>query len=208
MIAHALTIVRNELERHLATFGGNSPHVDLGNVAEVSAGQGNQGQSREKLLISLVNIQEERSLRNAPAYVRDDVALKVRYENPPTLLNLAVLVTATHTTYADAVLALSRALMFFQSRTVFTQDNVAPQSLTTGAPVNDLDRLTEFRLVFSLWSPTLEEVNDMWGMLGGKQFPFALYSVRMLELRFRTTPREGGLVTEVVTDLVHRTGGS
>lgn len=204
MIAHALTIVRNELERHLSTYGGNAPHADLGNVGEVAGGQGNQGQSRERVLLSLVNIQEERSLRNVPAYVRDEAAQKVHYENPPTFLNLAVLVAATHAKYADALLALSRSLMFFQSHSAFTKDTVAPDSLTTGAPVNDLDRLVEFRLVFSLWSPTMEEVNDMWGMLGGKQYPFALYSVRMLELRFRTTPREGGLVTEVVTDLVHK----
>jgi hypothetical protein len=26
--------------------------------------------------------------------------------------------------------------------------------------------------VLNLSSPTLEEVNDMWGMLGGKQLPF------------------------------------
>ena len=30
----------------------------------------------------------------------------------------------------------------------------------------------------------------MWGMLGGKQFPFALYSMRMLELKFQATQRE------------------
>src|SRR5690606_12530059 len=123
---------------------------------------------RNKVLLSLVNLQEERSLRNAPAYVRDDAALKVRYENPSTFLNLAVLVAATHTTYADALLALSRTLQFCQFRNACTQDNVDPQSLATGAPVNDRDRLAEFRLVFSLWAPTLEEVNDMWRMLGGK----------------------------------------
>ena len=121
-----------------------------------------------------MNIQEERTLKNVPAYVRDDAALRVRYENPPTFLNLAVLVAATHTNYGDALLALSRALAFFQFRNVFTHDNVDPQSLTDGAPLNDLDRLVEFKLIFNLWSPTLEEVNDMWGMLGGKQFPFAL----------------------------------
>lgn len=203
MIAHALTIVRNELDRHLATYGGNSPHADLGNIAEVAAAA--NGTSRNKVLLSLVNLQEERSLRNVPAYVKDEAALTVRYENPPTLLNLAVLVAATHTSYADGLLALSRTLLFFQHRSAFTQDNVDPSSLTTGAPVNDLDRLVEFRMVFTLGSPSLEEVNDMWGMLGGKQFPFALYTVRMLELRFRATPREGRLVGEVVTEVVHRT---
>jgi Pvc16 N-terminal domain len=199
MISHALTIVRNELDRHLATFGGNSPHADLGNIAEVAAGQAANGHSRDKVLLSVVNIQEERTLKNVPTYVRDDSTMRVRYENPPTFLNLAILVAATHTAYGDALRALSRALLFFQFRNVFTSENVDPQSLTDGAPVNDLDRLVEFKLIFNLWSPTLEEVNDMWGMLGGKQFPFALYSMRMLELKFQATQRETGVITEIVS---------
>jgi hypothetical protein len=202
VISHALTIVTNELERHLATFGGDVPHAELGNAADVS-GTGN-GQARSRVLISVVNIQEERTLKNVPAYVRDDASHRVRYENPPTYLNLAVLVTATHTKYDDALLALSRSLLFFQFRNVFTQENVDPQSLSTGAPVNDLDRLVEFKLIFNLWSPTLEEVNDMWGMLGGKQFPFALYSMRMLEMKFQATQRESGLITEVVSGFSHK----
>ena len=204
MISHALTIVKNELDRHLVTFGGTSPLAELGNVGEVAGSTPGTGAGRNKVLLSVVNIQEERTLKNVPTYVRDDSALRVRYENPPTFLNLAVLVAATHTKYDDALLALSRALTFFQFRNVFTQENVRPDSLTDGAPVNDLDRLVEFKLIFNLWSPTLEEVNDMWGMLGGKQFPFALYSMRMLELKYRATQRESGLITEVVSGFSHK----
>jgi hypothetical protein len=205
MISHALTIVRNELERHLATYGGTGPHSELGNVAEVAANGGGNGATRNKVVLSVVNIQEERTLKNTSAYVRDDAALRVRYENPPAYLNLAVLVAATHAKYDDALRALSRALLFFQATSVFTQESVTPQSLAEGAPVNDLDRLHEFKLIFNLWSPSLEEVNDMWGMLGGKQFPFALYSMRMLELRFGAgTQREGGLITEVTAGFGHK----
>jgi hypothetical protein len=204
LIAHGLTIITNELDRHLASFGGNSPHAELGNVADVSSsGQGN-GQGRNRVVVSLVNLQEERALKNGPTYVRDDASLRVRYENPPACLNLAMLVAATHTNYGDALLALSRALAFFQFRNVFTHDNVAPSSLTDGAPANDVDRLVEFRMIVNLWSPTMEEVNDMWGMLGGKQFPFALYSIRALELRFDAMLRESGLITEVVRDYAHK----
>ena len=88
---------------------------------------------------------------------------------------------------------------------VLTHENVDPSSISTGAPVNDLDRLEEFKLIFNLCSPTLEEVNDMWGMLGGKQFPFALHSMRMLELKFRATQRESGVITEVVSSFAHKT---
>lgn len=202
MIAHALTIVRNELDRHLATFGGNSPHAELGNIAETGAGQGG-GATRDRIILSMVNIQEERALKNVVSHVRDEVTLQVRYHQPPISLNLAVLVAATHSRYVDALTALSRALAFFQFTPVFTPATVAPASLTDGAPPNALDRLDEFRLVFNLWSPSMEEVNDMWGMLGGKQFPFALFSMRMLELKFHAVTHEGRLITDIIHDYTH-----
>ena len=130
MISHALTIVRNELERHLATFGGTAPHAEL-RQRRRGAGARATAQARGKTVLSVVNIQEERTLKNVPNYVRDDAALRVRYENPPTFLNLAVLVAATHTNYTDALLALSRALLFFQFRNVFTHDNVDPSRSPT-----------------------------------------------------------------------------
>ena len=79
---------------------------------------------------------------------------------------------------------LARALRFFEARHVFTQDNVSPASITTNAPNHALDRLAEFKLVFDLCSPSMEEVNHLWGTLGGKQYPFAMYNLRMLELKF------------------------
>lgn len=203
MIAHALQIVANELDRHIDAYGVAGSHVELGNVAEIVSGAGKNG-AREKLVLSLINVQEERTLKNVPAYVRDDVALRVRYENPPAFLNLAVLVTAPNTNYGMALVALSRAIMFFQHRSVFTQDTVDPTSITDSRPVNELDQLDAFKLIFTLWSPTLEELNDMWGMLGGRQYPFVLYSVRMLELRFRATPRVGPLITQIVGDFAHK----
>jgi hypothetical protein len=204
VIDHAMIIVRNELDAHL-TAVGNSTHAELGNVSEI--GQ-SQTDLRDKVLLSVINLQEERTLKNTPTYVRDDANLRVRYENPPTFLNLAVLVTATHTDYINALRALSRALLFFQHRNVLTHDNVAPNSISHDAPPRDADRLAEFKLIFNLWSPTFEEVNDMWGMLGGKQFPFALFSMRMLELKFRATQREAGLITEVVSGFTHKAGVS
>jgi len=203
MIAHAMSIVRNELDLHLTSYGVAAPQVDLGNVGDLLAAAAN-GQARGRTVLSVVNMLTERTLENTPNYIRDDAALRVRYENAPVFLNLAVLVTATHVNYADALLALSRAILFFQHRNVFTPDNVDPASLLTNAPVNALDRLAEFKLIFKLTSPTLEEVNHLWGTLGGRQLPFALYSLRMLEMRFEATQGESGLITEVISNVAHK----
>lgn len=213
MLSHALTIVVNELEKHLTDnygAGSVSPQVRLANLSEGVGGNGqNAGAApRDILAVSVVNVREEKALKNISNQTRNDVTLKVTYENPPVFLNLQVLIAATHSNYTNALLVLSRAIRFFQFRNSFDQNSVTPASLTTNSPSNVLDQLETFKLVFDLYSPSMEEVNHMWGTLGGKQYPFVMYNVRLAELRFRSVQGEGGLITEIRHDFAVKTPGS
>ena len=211
MISHALTIVMNELDKHLVdSYGADPSQVGLGNVSEgVVSVPGNGALLRDRLYLSLVNIKEEKTLKNLPDRIRNDANLRVSYENPPIFLNFLILIMTTHTDYVNALTVLSRAIRFFQFKNVFTQDNVDPASITTSSvPINPLDQLETFKLIFDLYSPTMEEVNHMWGTLGGKQYPFVLYSLRMLDLKFRGVQKESGLITEVVENFYHLNAGS
>ena len=206
MISHALTIVMNELNKHLDDVYNSGDSVSLGNIPDVfGTGTGGNGVSRDMLYLSVVNFKEEKSLKNVPNYVRNDVTLKATYENPPVFLNFLILLTATHTDYINALSMLSRAIRFFQSKNVLTEDNVDPASITTSkVPINVLDQLETFKLIFDLYSPTLEEVNHLWGTLGGKQYPFVLYMLRMLDLKFRFVESESSLITEIVHNIHHK----
>jgi len=211
MISHALTIVVNELNKHLFDgYGSVTPEVDLGNLAEgFISGSGSSGLARDKLYLSLVNTKEEKTLKNVQNYVRNDITLKASYENPPVFLNLLVLLTSTYTNYTIALTKLSRAIRFFQCKNVFTQDNVAPASITSfSVPIDPLDQLQSFKLIFDLYSPTMEEINHLWGTLGGKQYPFVLYMLRMLDLQFKTVHSESGLITEIVGNFYQKNTGT
>ncbi|WP_133272616.1 DUF4255 domain-containing protein [Hymenobacter radiodurans] len=204
MISHALSIVVNELNKHLAAYGLVTPpnEAKLGNLAEGLGGQ-NGGVPRDRLILSVVNITEETTLKNLPHYVRNDVKLTATYENPPVFLNFQILVAATHSDYINALLILSRGIRFFQAQNVFTPESVAPESISQNAPTNALDQLERFKLIFDLYSPSLEEVNHLWGTLGGKQYPFVLYRLRMLDLKFKAAHTESGLITDIATDFYH-----
>jgi hypothetical protein len=206
MISHALSIVINELNTHLKeTYNSQIPQVKVGNIAEgFASGSGTAGLARDLVYLSLVNLKEEKTLKNVPNYVRNDLTLKASYQNPPVFLNFLILLTAAHTDYTNALLMLSRVIRFFQARNSFEQDSVDPASITAGSPVNPADQLETFRLIFDLYSPTMEEVNHLWGTLGGKQYPFVLYVLRMLDLKFKMVQSESGLVTEVVGDFYHK----
>lgn len=203
MISHALTIVTNELNKHLVDdYKSNETVARLGNLAD---GFSNSvAMSRKDLYFSVVNLKEEKTLKNLPNYVRNDVTLKALYENPPVFLNFQILVTAPHETYSLGLSLLSRVIRFFQYKNVFTQENVHPDSITTISPTNSLDQLEEFKLIFDLYSASMEEVNHLWGTLGGKQYPFVIYWMRMLDLKFKAVPQESSLISEVITDFSHK----
>jgi hypothetical protein len=205
MILHALNIVMKELDKHLFDAYGSSPspQVGLGNIAEgIGAGKGMV--ARDMIYLSMVNMKEEKSLKNLPNHVRNDTTLAVTYENPPVYLNFQILVTATHSNYNNALLSLSRAISFFQHKNVLTQDNVAPDSLIMNIPTKEIDQLETFKLTFDLYSPTMEEVNHLWGTLGGKQYPFVIYIMRALDLKFRAIQSESVLIKEVVSNFSNK----
>lgn len=208
MISHGLTIVINELKKHLEdvySVPSSGDVVQLGNLAEgITSAGGSGGIARGKLIFSVVNIKEEKTLKNLPNIVRNDLTLRATYENPPVFLNFQILITATDSGYNNALLMLSRAIRFFQSKNVFTQDDVSPASISTNSPPNPLDRLETFKLIFDLYSPSMEEVNHLWGTLGGKQYPFVIYMMRMLDLKYRAVYNESGLITEMVTEFRHK----
>jgi hypothetical protein len=202
MISHALTIVVNELNKHLSDNYGTSPDakgVILGNIAEGIGGDPGMV-PRGVLAFTIVNIREEKSLKNLPNTVINPSTLTVSYENPPVFLNFLILITATHDYYKDSLVALSRAIRFFQSKNVFIPENVDPLSITSNAPKNQLDMLESFKLIFDGYSPSLEEVNHLWGILGGKQYPFILYTMRLLDLKFASTLGSGNLIVEIKSD--------
>jgi hypothetical protein len=195
----------NELNRHLHdAYSTTTPPVKLGNLSEgIVSGTDGSGLARNMLYLSVVNIKEEKTLKNLSNRITTDTT--VMYENPPVFLNFLLLMAATHTNYSNALLILSRIIRFFQFKNVLNQDNVAPDSITMSGPVKPLDQLESFKLIFDLYSPTLEEINHLWGTLGGKQYPFVLYTMRMLDLKFRAVDSESGLITEVISDFYHKT---
>ncbi|NTW53519.1 MAG: DUF4255 domain-containing protein [Chlorobaculum sp.] len=204
MISHALTIVVNELNAHLnSIYGEDSGKARPGNPSD-GFDAADKENSRDSVIFSVINIREEKTLKNQPHVLRDEANLKALYENPPVFLNFQILVIAPHSSYTGGLLQLSRVIRFFQFKNCFTQDNVLPGSITDSAPTNDIDCLESFKLIFDLHSPSMEEVNHLWGTLGGKQYPFVIYWMRMLDLKFSARKREGSLVKEVVTEFSHK----
>lgn len=205
MILHALHIVANELNLHFNNVltdslpGNPNPQpedsVELGSIALIENNGGVVQESlQDKVIASVVNVCEEKTLRNTPFHRADATRLRTDYFNPSVFMNVYVLFSATSKNYEKAISEVSRIIRFFQFKHVFTHEN----SNQAGLLIPDYDKMTEFKIIMDLCSPSFEELNHLWGTLGGRQYPSVLYMMRLLEMRHSDLPTSGGgVITEI-----------
>ncbi len=198
MIENALILLREELSAYMIAHG-DPASVVVENISLL--GSDKDDLLLENLVLSVVNIEQENSLKNAQVYQKIDTA--AIYENPPIHLNLYVLVSANFNSgtppnngYLLALRRLSLAIKFFQGRSVFTP---ASSTISLPAPLNDLSNpeISSLKLVLELHSLSFEQVNHLWGSLGGRQIPSVLYKVRMITISERKALRDAPLIQEV-----------
>jgi Pvc16 N-terminal domain len=199
MFIHSLQIIRQELNAYLNSIGPDSnDEVQLGNISQLDIpAQGEIGGMKNKIVISLINVREEKTLKNSPFTRRNDVTLKTEYFNPPVFLNLYVLISACQDNLVNALTYLSRITTFFQSKNVFTHQNTVPITDTTTVP--ESEKMEEFKLIMDLYSPSFEELNHIWGTLGGKQLPSLVYVVRLVEVKPKKLNATSGVIEEIVS---------
>lgn len=175
MMVEALTLLLKQLNDHIAQVDGSgagaSTQVSWGNVAQLDKPEIST-ELENHMVLSLVNIEEERALRNGKVFASTGPTEGV-YRNRPVHLNLFLLFSANYRNYGTALKRLAQVLAFFQGKQKFTLAN-SPGALPPQAG------LTEFSLAMDLLSPTFEEVNHLWGFLGARQMPFALYRARLV----------------------------
>ena len=192
MIFEALDLLVQEIKAYLETVGISSNNlVELGNISQIdvsSGGTGNSTSLQNKIILTLINIEEEKTLRNKPNYRIVD--RQTEYKNPPVHLNIYLLFSMTSTSYENALKYMSWIIKFFQQKNVFTPANTPSASKPSSAEMN-------FKMILDLYSPTFEEANFLWSTLGGKQLPSVIYKLRLLELEHEITQEVRGVVKEI-----------
>ena len=164
MIVEAITLLLNQLNAYIANADGSGagspPQAVMGNFAQLDRPE-IATELENHVVISLVKIEEERTLRNGKAFAPDPTG-QIVYRNRPLHLNLFLLFASNYRNYGTALRRLTQLLTFFQGKQKFTLAN-SPGSLPQPP-------IVEFSLTMDLLSPTFEEVNHLWGFLGARQF--------------------------------------
>lgn len=199
MIYQAVKLICEQLNQFfIDELGEDGTYVMPGNIALIDSKSENNGPSdttnglEEKVVATLVNMQEEKVLKNLPAHSIRDTD-QVIYENPPILLNLYILFTATNGLYDKALVYLALVVAFFQGKRTFTNLNTPIRS-DLNPPIRDME---QFKIIMDLYSPSFEEANYLWGTLGGKQYPSALYRMRVTPVKRSQKKEVRGVIKEI-----------
>lgn len=185
MIKEALGFLEKELKNYLSVKlnAGSEEVIKVGNIVKVIDGDGDTSSNATRALISLVNIEEDRLMKSPDNYRKSED--RIIYKNPKVYLNLYLLITAKQADYAEALKVLSYIIQFFQHKFVFDTQN---------SPL--LDPKIE-RLVLDLHSLNFEQMNHLWGILGGKYMPSVLYKMRVVGIEEETEDASAEPIMEI-----------
>lgn len=179
MIFEAIDCIRQQLSPAIV-------NAVAGNISEILTEGGNNPINDADVIISLVNIEENRISRDPRNYVHSGNTILMK--NPAIHLNLSILFTAlrSEAAYGLALQNLQRVIQFFQTRYVFDHNNTPA-----------LDPGIE-KLILEMVTLNMEQLNHLWGILGSRYQPSVLYCMRMVTID-SITEQQSGIITEVQT---------
>lgn len=189
MILETLQILKEQLEGYF-TEVGLSKNIIIDNIALWESGAQDAENLNGKVVLTLINVEEESTLKNMPSV--KVVNGKTEYFNPPVNVNLFLLISANCSTYDISLNSISRTIEFFQGKKIFTSSNtVYNRSNPSIHPPDD------FKFIVDLYTPGFETLNNIWGMLGGRQLPSAIYKVQIVEISRDKKLSSGELITHI-----------
>ncbi len=185
MIFEALNKLLTELQTYLTSVTPSlnlaDSNIALNNVALLESADAGNDIKNQHVIISLVNVEEESSLKNGLHYRRTPIG-GIQYENPPVYLNLYLLFTTNFANnYPNSLTVLGKIIQFFQGQNIFSM------------PTDEGD----MQLTLDLYTMTFEQINHLWGSLGGKQIPFVMYKARLVRITDRKSQGAGSPIIEI-----------
>jgi len=193
MIDKALKFIADEINIYLKSKLSfpDSTKIVLDNISKLQDNS-TGGASTNKIILSLVNIEEDRIYKNPENFIRTNDN-KVVYKNPAIPVNVYCVFAYNHSDndsettnhYEEGLMYISYVIQFFQQRSVFTPQN---------SPA--LDPSIE-KLIAELHSLSFEQLNHLWAILGGKYVPSVMYKFRLLVIDEELQQLTGELIKNV-----------
>lgn len=189
MLYESMHILKEQLDSYFSDIGLNRT-TELQNIALWESGKDEDSQLNEKLIITLLRMEEEVTLKNSPHVKVNEN--KSEYRNPPLHLNLYLLIAANFKNYDTSLISISKVIEFFQGKKVFTSSNTVYNRDNVAFEILD-----DFRFILEIYSPSFEELNNIWGTLGGRQMPSVIYKVQLIQIERDKKLTESQIITHI-----------
>lgn len=99
--------------------------------------------------------------------------------------------------YEFALGRLSLVIQFFQAKKSFTIKNSPFTTISSDSNIPQ-ETKDELKLNVELYTLTFEQINHLWGSLGGKQVPFAMYKIRLVSIK-----ENSGEIAPLIEEIVN-----
>ena len=188
MIEKILEIIRTEINGYIGRKLGDTSVPNRVVLTSFVDDNGRVAIPADTIGLSLLNIEEEKTFKEAAMIRTSKAESSSSFVNPPVSLNLQIMFTAYFNNYAESLKQLSLILACLQTKPVFERNNT-PALVGLDTP----------RLIFELNTLPLEQQHYIWSMIGLRYLPSVVYRVRMLTIFERDVISEVANVREITT---------
>lgn len=162
MIKKAIEYIADELMHAIGLDEGEVSIDSISNLKENSS---------RGIIISLLNIEEEVSLKNAVNHFVENK--KAFYQKPPFSLNLDVVIVFDFEEYGTGIEHLSSVANYFYKKKSFSKErqldiNPFPEALN--------------KLHLDFKNLSIEQLSQIWSICGGVHYPALFYKLRLIQL--------------------------
>lgn len=170
MIDKSLNFIVSELNNAMLSRFHSSENLVI--LSSVSNPDGSLPPAIEnKIVLSLINVEREAAANGGSWPMRGGAESSGRV-SPPLSLNLLLLITASFSSnYGEALKFLGSTMGFFQGKPSFNAQN------SSGFPP-EMEKLS-----MELVNLSIQEINNVWAILGAKYMPSVVYKMRMLAIQ-------------------------
>lgn len=189
-----IAFLKDDLNAFISNkIGASSDFVisaNLNNIVDKT-----DGTIDNKIVISIVNIEEEKMLKSPDNYVK--VNKEINYRKPPVWLNVICLFTFYTKSLEnyDGIDMLENVVQYFQSKPRIDKT-------TAVVPANYPANLEEVRAEFV--SLNYEQTNYLWGLFGGKYHPSVVYKFKTIPVDNADITPGGPPIEETMVNALHK----
>lgn len=170
--------------------------IEITNIATLE-NQADSDMSKSPIILSIVNIEEDRTLKNQSVYLKEtnNNTNISRFKNPTQHLIFSILFSSylqESKFYLNGIEKLNLVINYFQQNNTFYYKNDDSELIyyLDFMSKTEVEKLNYSKITFETVSLNMEQLNQMWSYLGSKYMPSILFKMRLYPVQVDTVIKE------------------